>query len=62
MKLKLKHKLKPYTKKQMYKYKAEPCKSMQITTKLGKLIAKNANRSLKKGKRQELKKELNNLI
>ena len=62
MKLKLKHKLKPYTKKITFKYEAEPNKAVMITSKLAKLVAKNANRSLKKGKRQQLKNELNNIL
>ena len=59
--IRFKRKLKPYSKKRIFKFRLQPLNSAGVT-KQEKLIIKNANRSLKKGKRQELKNELNNLL
>lgn len=53
---KIKRKLRPYSKK-YGKFLVEPQNGTGIT-KLGKLVTKNANRSLKKKIRQMLKKEI----
>jgi len=61
-------KMKPYHKDGSWgqKWKAEAVrlggKSMLFPSREQKLIARNANRSLKKGKRQELKRELQRMI